>query len=230
MQQEHKELLIYWGDEKSSIDVNSSLSEKKEICETISSAIWADDIVALKQTHSNSGFHVSNLEKDKKFFTTEGDFLITQESDLGIAVITADCVPLVLHNLENQAIAIVHVGWKGAVTGIVKAVCTDALFSKNMDLVQAFIGPSALDCCYEVQKDFLEHFDEEIKEKCFVVRDEKIYYNNTLFIRIKLKSLGIFDRNIYTDYNICTICSEEFCSYRRDGKMARRNVTVALLR
>ena len=145
-------------------------------------------------------------------------------------MITADCAPLVLHNLENQAIAIIHVGWKGAATGIIENVCAGAFFSKNMDVVQAFIGPSALDCCYEVQSDFLEHFDEEIKEKCFVVRDEKIYYNNSLFIRIKLKSLGIFDRNIYTDYNICTICSEEFCSYRRDGKMAKRNVTVALLR
>ena len=230
IQQGHKELTIYWGDKEYSIDVDSSLLERKKICKTISSVLGADEIVALKQTHSSHGYLVSDLQSHDRFVLAEGDYLITQEQNKALTLFTADCVPLILYNPENKTIAAVHVGWKGAVANIIQHVCNHALFRSNMPSVEAFIGPSAQECCYEVQADFLEHLDEEEKEKCIVVRDEKIYYNNSLFIRIKLKSLGILDRKIYTDFNICTVCSEEHCSYRRDREIARRNVTVAFLR
>lgn len=229
IQQGHKRPTVYWGDKHCSVDINSALSERKSVCTTISLALGAREIVALKQTHSNLGFLVSDLSPADRFVTVEGDYLITQELGQALVLFTADCVPLILYNPENQTVAAVHVGWQGAVAGIVEAVCSHVLFSSSMSRVEAFLGPAALDCCYEVQADFLERLDPAVREKCIVVRDEKIYYNNSLCIRIKLKSLGILDEKIYTDHNICTICSVDYCSYRREKKGARRNVTMVLL-
>jgi YfiH family protein len=197
---------------------------------TISSTLGVGGIVALRQTHSNVGIVATQGLESDQMYAAEGDFIITQKKNLGLILFTADCIPLVLYNLIDQAIAAVHIGWKGAVTNIVQNVCNNKLLKDNLDKVQVFFGPAALDCCYEVQKDFLDGFDKESVSQCFTIKNGKIFYNNSLFVQLALKSLGILERNIYTDYNICTICSVQYCSYRRDKDKSRRNVTVALFR
>ena len=136
---------------------------------------------------------------------------------------------MILYHHKNRKISVVHAGWKGAVDQIALEAYSEVV-GNNSDKVDVIIGPSALACCYEVQKDFLSHFSQEMIEKCFEMRDGKIYYNNSLFVQLQLKNLGILERNIYTNYNICTICSDQYCSYRREKKSSRRNVTVAFLR
>lgn len=227
--QPHKDFVIYWGDQETSIDVDGPLAERRITCETISSVLGADDIVALEQTHSNWGFVDQDLDPEKRFVLTEGDFLITQQQGVGLIVATADCIPLIVYNPQSRALGAVHIGWKGAATGIVENFFKHDLFRENRDEIQLFIGPSALDCCYEVQEDFFQHFDDRTKQDCSFIRDGKIYYDNRLFICGIAKRLGILMRNIYTNYNICTICSVKHCSYRRD-RISQRNVTMAMLR
>ena len=52
----------------------------------------------------------------------KADAIITDQKKLPIAVLTADCVPVLLYDYKKKIIAAIHAGWKGAYRGIVKNV------------------------------------------------------------------------------------------------------------
>ena len=71
------------------------------------------------------------------------DAIITNQRNLPIAVLTADCVPILLYDKEKDIIAAIHAGWRGAYKGIIKNVVKFMIKkgckSKN---ILAAIGPS----------------------------------------------------------------------------------------
>ena len=68
----------------------------------------------------NSFLLKKNLNQIKK--KLEADAIITNKKKLPIAVLTADCVPILLYDNKNNMIAAIHAGWKGAYKGIIKKV------------------------------------------------------------------------------------------------------------
>ena len=50
----------------------------------------------------------------------KADAVITNQKKLPIAVLTADCVPILLYDYKKNIIAAIHAGWKGAFKGIIK--------------------------------------------------------------------------------------------------------------
>ena len=76
-------------------------------------------IILLNQIHSNK-FHFidKNLKLKKNNF--EGDALITNKKEFPIAILTADCVPILIYDEKEKMIAAIHAGWKGAFKGIIK--------------------------------------------------------------------------------------------------------------
>ena len=65
--------------------------------------------------------YVSNSSKINNR-NVEADAIITDKKKFPIAVLTADCVPLLIHDKERKMIAAIHAGWKGAYKGIVQKV------------------------------------------------------------------------------------------------------------
>ena len=89
---------------------------------TVSNKINAKSkkIFLLNQVHSNKFYYINkNSMLNKKL---EGDALITDMRNLPIAVLTADCVPILIYDDNKKMIAAIHAGWKGAYKGIVKNV------------------------------------------------------------------------------------------------------------
>ena len=62
-----------------------------------------------------------------------------------------------------------------------------------------------------------------------MMRDEKIYFDNPGFTLYILQKIGILPENIYTKWNLCTICDENYCSYRRQRQQAGRNISLVML-
>ena len=77
-------------------------------------------IILLNQVHSNKFCYISKNSKINNKF--EGDALITDKRNLPIAVLTADCAPILIHDEDKEMIAAIHAGWKGAYKGIIKKV------------------------------------------------------------------------------------------------------------
>lgn len=88
------------------------------------------------------------------------DALIARQQNQFCAVMTADCVPILLASRTQQEVAAVHAGWKGLANGIV-ASTINAMQSRPEDVV-AWIGPCICKTCYEVDKPVISQISAEL--------------------------------------------------------------------
>ena len=70
------------------------------------------------QTHSNKVVIINS--KNKNSIKFKSDALITNIKGIALGVVTADCVPIILFDVNNQIIGCIHAGWKGAISGIIE--------------------------------------------------------------------------------------------------------------
>jgi copper oxidase (laccase) domain-containing protein len=101
----------------------------------------------------------------------------------------------------------------------------------QLSAVKVFFGPSAKVCCYEVKSDFEKHLESfQDKDKVLLRRREKWYLDLPLLNTLQLKAYGLKNEAFHTTYNMCTIGNEAFCSYRRQGSQAERQLTIVALK
>ena len=114
---------LNWGlgsnDKRNNVKENLKIVKKK-----ISKK--SRDIFLLHQVHSNKIVFIKNFSKLKKK-KIEADAIITNQEKLPIGILTADCVPILLHDSKKNFIAAVHAGWKGAFKGIINKVISLSL-------------------------------------------------------------------------------------------------------
>ena len=183
---------------KSSNSGLSSSDKKKNILKNLETVrnkikVKSKSIVLLNQIHSNK-FHFINKNSkiiDNKF---EGDALITDMKSLPIAVLTADCAPILMYDKSNKMIAAIHVGWRGAYKDIVKRV-VKFMIKRGCSVknITAAIGPCISANNYQVQQDFIKKFIKKDKQnKIFFKKiKDKDYFNLNRYIYSQLKNLNI---------------------------------------
>ena len=224
---------IYFGDAAQSVSTDEiACQQNPPALQNIMQQLEAQQIAFLRQEHGVQGKIIELSDDQNYFFQPAGDYLITQKINYGIGVVTADCLPIVLYDSINHASGIVHAGWKGLQAGIFEVTVADmiAQFGSRPEDLEIYLGPSARPCCYEVQQDFVDQFQEyQNNSTVFIKRDAKIYFDSRSFIMVIARNLGIAPENLYTRYNLCTICNKSFCSYRREKEKARRQVTMICL-
>ena len=157
----------------------------------------------------------------------DGDAIITNEKNVPLVILTADCVPVILVDTENKAVGLAHAGWRGTYGKI----CEETLksmqenYNTNPENVIAIIGPSIGSCCYEVSYDLIDKFEKLLPnadEKIYEIRDEKYYLNLWEVNTQILKEFGVLKSNII-NMNICTSCNcDRFFSYRKHEKTPKR--------
>ncbi len=155
----------------------------------------------------------------------EADALVTDKKDVLVAVRTADCLPVFIWDPVNEAMGVVHAGWKSTQKEIVLRtyeVMADKYKSDYKNLSIAF-GPSIRSCCYEVSSEFKSHFPGAVTK-----RDGQFFMDLIKANRDQLISLGI-ERNQIFDSRVCTVCTPGYFSYRRDGAKAGRMISGLLL-
>ena len=175
-------------------------------------------IIILNQVHSNKVVYFNNPEevRDKVI----GDAIVTKLKNIGIGVLTADCVPILCFDSQKKIIGCIHAGWKGALNGIIENTINKFLELKSnaKDLVVA-VGPCINHRHYEVGYDFYKKFFAQSKdnEKFFnISTDKKYLFNIRNYISAKLNGLGI--QNI-DHIKMDTFSNEKnFFSYRRSKK------------
>ena len=161
-------------------------------------------LLQVKQTHSSIVLpedHCDNLEGDG----------IVGNSNTPLAILTADCMPIVL--LGSTHHAIIHAGWRGLQSEI---LLNDQL--KKIKPIYAFFGPHIAFNSYEVQNDFKENFLKY--PNAFRSVNDKLYFDMEFVAKFQLENNypGI---KIETS-GIDTLSDDKFCSYRQN-KTANRN-------
>ncbi|MGH9748661.1 MAG: peptidoglycan editing factor PgeF [Candidatus Polarisedimenticolia bacterium] len=159
----------------------------------------------------------------------EGDALATRATGIALSVRVADCVPVLLADPRSGAIAAVHAGWRGTVQGVLREtirVLRGTLRTHPGDL-QVGIGPCIGPCCFEVGEevvDALLRFDPEAGG-C-VRSGARSRMDLVEANRRQALAEGVRPGNLGAA-GLCTRCTPELASFRRDGAGAGR--TTALI-
>ena len=192
----------------------------------------AKSIFLLKQVHSNKFIFIDEKYNNKK--KPLADAVITNQRNLPIAVLTADCSPILIYDKKKKIVAAIHAGWKGAYKGIIDNVIKFMIKKgcKTNHMV-AVIGPSISLKNYEVQIDFKQRFiNQRKKNSCFFKIDKKkLYFNLAGYIQSSLKNNKIKDIDIL---KIDTFdIKNKFFSARRALKLKHndygRNISIIML-
>ncbi len=170
-------------------------------------------LATAKQIHSDRVLLV-----ESPGFQGEGDALISNLPGIGLAIRTADCLPILIADPRNRAVAAIHAGWRGVVSDIasktIHSMCHQ-FDSKPEDLVIA-IGPGIGPCCFEVGPEVAVQFQLSGRTKVDLVETTCR----------QLRRNGV-DQGQISSSGLCTYCNPElFESYRRDREASGRMMAM----
>jgi polyphenol oxidase len=180
-------------------------------------------LLSVKQVHGTDALVVDRSLTPDDRFHGGWDALVTDQPGVMVAVRTADCVPVLIHDSQQRVVAAVHAGWRGAVAGIVGKTIglMQSRFGSNPSHLRVSIGPSAGACCYEVDEPVLVQLRREVPgwEKVVGRRSGRTYLDLKALIKEQVQAIGTRPEAT-TTVNLCTICHRDlFFSYRREGKV-----------
>jgi len=209
-------------------------------------------LVTLRQIHSGLIHRVAEIPKS----ALAGDGLITQTPGILLAILTADCLPVILADAKHRAIGVFHAGWRGTVKRIVEKGVGEMrrCFDTSPRDIRAAIGPGVHDCCYnvgpEVRTQFESQFDygselfreveesDPVREKyplLFLTArapghselPKKIFLDLVEANRRQLLAAGVAAKNISAS-PLCTSCRTDLLfSYRAEKGVTGRMMAVA---
>lgn len=114
-------------------------------------------LATVNQTHSDKVVTLTGSEDLDAVARTEADAIVTTVPGLAIAVLTADCQPILFADAQAGVIAAAHAGWRGALDGILQAT-VGAMREAGARDIRAVIGPCISQRAYEVSEDFMDRF------------------------------------------------------------------------
>lgn len=147
----------------------------------------------------------------------KADGLVTATPGLPIAVLTADCAPVLFADPHARIVGAAHAGWKGALTGVMENTI-DAMIALGAErsAIRAVVGPTISQANYEVGPEFQARFvaADAGHARWFVpsTKPEHFMFDLPGFCVARLKGAGV----IGADIDQCTYADEaHFFSYRR---------------
>ena len=190
-------------------------------------------IFFVKQFHSNKFIFLNN-KTNIKTRTINADAIISEKKGLPIAILTADCVPILIYENKRKMIAAIHAGWKGAYKGVIQKVFKHMMnkgcAAKNMTVA---IGPCISKSNYEVKKKFKDKFIKKDQKniKFFNNKKNKIYFDLSNFVKKQvqlneIKNIDLLNIDTFNKKN-------NFFSARRSLKLKHddygRNISIIML-
>lgn len=174
-------------------------------------------VVGMNQVH---GATVAVVDDAYDGSEIVADALVTSRSDLTLLVRVADCVPLLLADVERGVTAAVHVGRAGLAAGVVPSAVA-VLRSLGAGQVEAWVGPHVCGRCYEGPAAMREEVGSVVPE----ARSETSWGTPALDlgrgVRTQLAALGV-DAERWHEVERCTIEDDDLWSHRRQGERAGR--------
>ena len=192
----------------------------------------AKNIFLLNQIHSNKFVFVDKKYSNKN--KPKADAIITNQRNLPIAVLTADCAPILIYDDKIKMVAAIHAGWKGAFKGILSKVIKFMIKKGcNLENISVAIGPSISQKNYEVKEDFKKKFIKKDSNnlKFFKISKKKLYFDLTKYIYSSLKTSAVKNVDVLKidTYDI----KNKFFSARRAIKLKHgdygRNISIIML-
>ncbi|MGH7770793.1 MAG: peptidoglycan editing factor PgeF [Candidatus Binatia bacterium] len=175
-------------------------------------------IVTMKQAH---GDHIVEVKDKSLKEAGAADGMVTEERELFLGVVTADCVPLLFSVSGRNVVAAVHSGWRGTLAGITPKMVRYLKDRHDVDpaSIEVALGPAIGQCCYEVREDVSVPLIGKwgsLAEGCLERRDGRTFLDLRDLNALLLEEAGVPPAHIFM-IGPCTSCArEDFFSYRRE--------------
>jgi YfiH family protein len=225
-------------------DPASVAENRRRFLGAISGEKGGFSLVGARQIHSGTvravrdgdGAREGRLQTAEGKAVLEGDGLVTDLPGVLLGVGTADCVPVLMVDVEKRVVAAFHAGWRGTVARIVErgvALMESEYGARVEDLIAA-VGPSIGPCCYtvgsEVRSEFVAQFG--YAEELFSRGDAgEMRLNLWEANRRQLVDAGVGEERISV-VGECTACSRDgsgamrYFSHRGENGVAGRMLNV----
>jgi hypothetical protein len=165
----------------------------------------------------------------------EGDGLITDVPGVLLGVGTADCVPVLVVDVEKRVVAAFHAGWRGTVARIVErgVAMMGAEYGSGVEDLVAAVGPSIGACCYAVGEEVRAEFAGQFgyAEELFKPVDGSVRLDLWEANRRQLAEAGVGEERIAV-VGECTACARDesgalrYFSHRGEKGIAGRMLNV----
>lgn len=180
----------------------------------------------LDQVH---GTEVVELTPDNAGLVTKADASFTRHPGIACAILTADCLPVLLADNEGTVVGAAHAGWRGLCGGVIENLVSAMAVAP--DRLQAWlgpaIGPDSFEVGPEVRDAFLKHNPESASAfKTDGARPGHFMADIYRLAVLRLDRLGV---SSVTGGGLCTVQDPgRFFSYRRDGQTGRMATLIWL--
>jgi YfiH family protein len=213
-------------------DAHESVAEnRRRFCSKLD--IDVGSLVISQQIHGNTTTVINDSHKGHGAYGHEDaisstDGMITESRGVALAVLTADCVPVLVVDPLRKAIGIAHAGWRGALSMIAARTVLkmrDTFGTEPADCLVA-LGPSIGPCCYKAGEDVISQFQRVFGPAICVAKDR---LDLQLAVQLQLAGEGVEKSNISSS-RLCTACNRDlFYSYRAEGGRTGRMMSVITL-
>ena len=167
------------------------------------------------------------------------DALVTRDRGVVLAVLAADCLPVLLVDPDAGVLGAAHAGWRGAAAGVVvETVRAMTALGARIERIEAAFGPAIRGCCYEVDEPVLRAVRRSYelaapgRRTLFAAspaHPDRIMLDLPALCKDQLLSLGVREAGV-VDVSICTHCMQGYFSHRREnGRTGRQGAYAALL-
>ncbi|PPI82759.1 peptidoglycan editing factor PgeF [Marinobacter maroccanus] len=186
----------------------------------------SDRIGWLNQVH---GTEVVELTPNNVGQTVKADASYTRHPGIACAILTADCLPVILSDCEGTVVGAAHCGWRSLCGGVIENLVSAMAVSP--ETLQAWlgpaIGPERFEVGPEVRDAFLNHDPEAAHAfKAEAARPGHFMADIYALATLRLNHLGVYN---VTGGGLCTVQDpDRFFSYRRDGQTGRMATLIWL--
>lgn len=174
----------------------------------------------IEQTHSDHVIVLTNTDTQ----TPIADASFTNHPNLVCAILTADCLPILITNTQGSVVAAIHAGWRGLHTGIIAN--TLAAMPSNQDFM-AWIGPAISQENYPVNQQRYQQFVDlnQYYQTAFQqTGDEQWLMDLSNIAKQQLIENGV--KKVYLS-QVCTYnCQQQFYSWRRHQTTGRQATLI----
>lgn len=171
----------------------------------------------LRQVH---GIVVHDADGAAADVAPQADAAVTARQGRVLAVLTADCLPVVITDHAARTICVAHAGWRGLAAGVLESAVEAVRERAGTDAtLRAWLGPAIGPSAFEVGDDVREAFDDMPGAfEPVAGAPGKWWCNLPWLAGQRLESAGVVT---IVQSDLCTVSDQRFYSYRRDGVTGR---------
>jgi YfiH family protein len=174
----------------------------------------------LNQVHGAKCWRVSSVTA-QPLPTVEADAAVTTLAEVACAVLTADCLPILLCNKHGSQVAAIHAGWRGLVAGVIGSTyrCFEPT-DKVMAYLGPAIGPQSFEVGEEVKQAFVAVMGDAVSHYFRPNEGRRGHYFANLY-GLASKQLEVLGAGEIYGGEYCTYSDPRFYSFRRSGTTGR---------